>query len=139
MKYIVPYTRKNNEPINSYINKWNMNLIVFKRLLRNKINRSKLLCRKQSLLNQPNIQWVITDSNYDILLIVNSYVNHLQCLYDSHNNYCYYEVPKTIRCPYTVTPIDTVIRTLEYGGTNMAPLYWIRPVFSEFIKITNNK
>ena len=139
MKYIVPYTRKNNEPINSYINKWNMNLIVFKRLLRNKINRSKLLCRKQSLLNQPNIQWVITDSNYDILLIVNSYVNHLQCLYDSHNNYCYYEVPRTIRCPYTVTPIDTVIRTLEYGGTNMAPLYWIRPVFSEFIKITNNK
>ena len=139
MRYIVPQSRKINEKSNTYINKCNIWLISFKRLLRNKINRNKLLCRKQLLLHQPNIQWTITDSDYDILLIVNSYVNHLQCFYDSQNDRCYYEVPKYIRCPYTVTSLDTVIRTLEYGGATMAPLYWIRPTFAEFIKITNNK
>lgn len=139
MKYIVPKTRKANEPISAYINRCNILLIVFKRILRNRINKNKLLCRKELLLRQPNIRWTITNSNYDILAIVNSYINHLQCFYDNHNNYCYYEVPKYVRCPYTTTPINTVIRTLEYGGTNIAPLCWIRPAFSEFVKSTEHK
>ena len=139
MRYIVPKSRKVDEPINSYINKCNMWLIIFKRILKSRINKNKLLCRKQELLSQPNIQWTISNTNYDILLIVNSYVNRLQCFYDTQGNNCYYTVPKTIRCPYTLTSLDTVIRTLEYGGINMVPLCWIRPAFSEFVKITKDK
>lgn len=139
MRYVVQEPRKHGEPKSAYINRCSIQLLAFKRLLRTKINGNKLLCRKDLLRQQPNIQWLITDSNYNILEIVNSYVNYLQCFYDDYNDYCYYEVPKHIRCPHTVTSLDTVIRTLEYGGTNMAPLYWIRPVFSEFIKITNNR
>lgn len=139
MRFIIPVQRKVDEPVNSYINHWSIQLIVFKRMLKGRINKNKLLCRKQALLNQPNIQWTITSDNYDIVSIAYSYVNHLQCFYDNHSNNCYYEIPKTIRCPYTLTSLDTVIRTLEYGGTNMSPLCWLRPTFHEFVKSTKDK
>ena len=139
MRFIIPIQRKIDEPVSSYVNYWSMQLIIFKRILKGRINKNKLLFRKQSLLNQPNIQWIITNNNYDIVSIVESYVNHLQCFYDGNNNNCYYTIPKTIRCPYTLTSLDTVVRTLEYGGTNMSPLCWLRPSFSEFVKSTKDK
>ena len=85
MRFIIPIQRKIDEPVSSYVNYWSMQLIIFKRILKGRINKNKLLCRKQSLLNQPNIQWIITNNNYDIVSIVESYVNHLQCFYDGNN------------------------------------------------------
>lgn len=136
MRFIIPIKREENEPINSYVIKCNMWLISFKQILRNNIKRDKLLCRVSTLYSQPNITWVIPDANYDIFRIVNLFINRLQCFYDSFESCCYYMVPNIVRCPYTTTPLNVVIRTLEYGTPNMTPLFWLRPSFRYFIEST---
>lgn len=139
MKFVIPIKRKENEPVNSYIIKCNMWLISFKQILRQRIKKDKLLCRVRTLYNQPNIHWIIPPNHkYDIFLIVNLFINRLQCVYDSFESCCFYTVPNFIKCPYTVTPLNVVIRTLEYGTPNMTPLFWIRPSFRYFIESTVN-
>ena len=138
MKYIIPIEKENNETVSEYYNKCSIMLISFRQILRNHINVSKLDARKQLLLLQPNIIWKINDLNFNILLIINQYINSLQCFYNKRENKCYYSVPNTVRCVYTNTSLNTVIRTLEYGGGDMPPLYWTRPSFAEFIKTTVN-
>ena len=139
MKFYAPKPRKTNESVSEYTGKCNIWLVMFKRMLKIKINGSRLMSCKNRLFREPNIQWTITEPEYDIVYILEEYLNNLQCVYDSRTSHCYYAVPNTIRCPNTTTSLDTVVRTLEYGGVNIAPLYWIRPVFREFIKITNDR
>lgn len=136
MKYIIPVKPNINESVNEYINKCSLWLLSFKRYLRKYINPNKLECRKRLLFQQPNIKWIINSPNYDIVSILNLYISKLQCFYDNFEGRCYYMVPHTIRCPYTASTLNNVIRTLEYGGGNMPPLYWIRPSFREFIEST---
>jgi hypothetical protein len=138
MKYIIPIEKENNETVSEYYNKCSIMLISFRQILRNHINVGKLDARKQLLLSQPNIIWKVNDLNFNILLIINQYINSLQCFYDKRENKCYYSVPNIVRCIYTNTSLNTVIRTLEYGGGDMPPLYWIRPSYTEFIKTTVN-
>lgn len=138
MKFIVPIKRKETEPINSYVIKCNMWLISFKQILRRNIKKDKLLCRVSMLYKQPNIQWVIPNADYNIFSIVELYINRLQCFYDSFEGCCYYTVSNLVRCPYTTTLLNVVIRTLEYGTPNMPPLFWLRPSFKDFIESTVN-
>ena len=132
MKLLVPIKRDTNESISSYINSCNLYLYVFKQILQNKLQRNKILCRKEDLFNEPSIKWTITESNYNIFLIVNTFINQLQCQYDTKENVCYYVIPLSVKCPYTVTSLNKVMRILEYGGYNMMPLNWIRSSYKEF-------
>lgn len=142
MRFKVPISKRLDESIPDYVSRCMSWLPDFKRCLRNCIVTDKLECRKISLFQQPCIHWVINNPNYNIRNIIELFINSLQCLYDNHDGYCYYAVPKKLRCPYTVVPLDTVIRILEYGTDTMVPLYWIRPSYRHFTKTIssdNNK
>lgn len=142
MKFIIPVKPMPDETVNSYIDRCSLWLLSFKQFLRKHLKADKLACRKVILRRQPNITWIKSCFNYNIMEIVNLYITRLQCFYDSFTGNCYYMVPNYIRCPYTLTSLNTVIRTLEYGSINMVPLYWLRPAYQEFIEstvITKNK
>lgn len=139
MKFIFPIKKKDNESTKLYISKCRMYLTIFKQILQGKIQNNKLVCRKEDLFNEPNIHWRIDKAEYNINLIINTFINQLQCYYDSYDNVCYYMLPNNIRCPYTTTNLNKVIRTLEYGGQNMPPLAWIRPSYQQFVNVIINK
>lgn len=135
MKYFL-YSKKDDETTLQYIHRCQLNLCVFKQILRNNIKQDKLNVRKNLILKQSNIQWTSTYkcNMYNILML---YVNNLNCVYDSKLDKCYYGVPDSIRCPNTKTSLNTVIRTLEYGTTDMIPLFWVRQSLFNFKEITN--
>lgn len=139
MKLLVPIKRDTNESITSYVNSCNLYLYVFKQILQNKLQRNKLLCRKEDLFNEPNIKWTIDESDYNILLITNTYINQLRCQYDTKEDVCYYVVPIGILCPYTTTTLNKVMRILEYGGYKLMPLFWIRNSYREFVETIERK
>ena len=139
MRFLVPNKRDTNESINSYINNCNLYLYVFKQILQNRLQKNKLLCRQEDLFNEPNIKWTIEEPKYNVLLIVNTFINQLRCEYDSREDVCYFVVPIGILCPYTSTSLNKVIRILEYGGHNIMPLYWIRSSYSQLVESTTNK
>lgn len=142
MKLFVPIKKDTNESKDSYITKCNLFLHVFKQILQSKLQQNKLLCRQEDLFNEPNIKWRIDKSDYNILLIANTFINQLQCVYDNQDEICYYTVPIGILCPYTSTSLIKVIRILEYGGYNLMPLNWIRSSYRQFVEsttINNNK
>jgi hypothetical protein len=138
MKFAAPKPRRSNETVPAYVGKCNMWLVMFKRMLKLNINRTKLLSCKNRLFMEPNIRWTITEPDYDIIAILEFYLNHLECTYDSKTSCCYYQASNLVRCPNTVTPINTVIRTLEYGGVRIAPICWIRPIYREFVRIISD-
>ena len=139
MKFYSPVKRKNNEPLYAYIGACNMRLLVFKQLLRRNIHLNKLKKREHGLYIQPNIIWNISEDEFNILPIINLYISSLKCFYDSHNDMCYYDVPKYIKCSYSPVPLDTIIKTLEYGGLELEPLFWLRYTYHMFIEITNSQ
>lgn len=134
-----PLKREDNEPIKMYINRCRMYLNAFKALLQQKIQYNKLICRKEDLFNEPNIHWTITEPDYNVKLIADTFINQLQCYYDRQDNICYFSIPANVLCPYTTTPLSKVIRILEYGGYNMSPLNWIRLSYRIFIEYTIEK
>lgn len=142
MKFKVPISKRLDETVPDYVQKCQSWLLQFKQILRTRMKLDKILCRRQLLYSQSCIQWVIPNNSYDIQLILITFIDKLQCAYDKHTGYCYFEVSKKVRCPYTVTPLDTVIRILEYGTDTLTPLYWLRPAYGYFTKTIlsdNNK
>lgn len=137
MRYYLP-VRKANEELSQYLSICKINLWVFKRILQNNIRKDKLDCRKQTLLKQHNIDWKNT-YNCNLYTILNIYINKLDCLYDRQSDRCYYAVSEFVKCPNTNTSLNTVIRTLEYGTTDMSPLFWLRQSVINFKEITNNQ
>ena len=138
MRFEAPIQRDESESITTFISRCECYLTFFKQILYNSIKADKLSSRKEALFYQPNIKWTIPSPEYNINSILITYINALQCYYDFHSDKCYYASPKNIRCPNTVTGINTVIRTLEYGSLDMLPLFWLRPAYTILIEYKNN-
>ncbi len=142
MRLLVPLTKEKDERIEEYIHRCDLMLISFRSFLRSYIRPDKLSCRNVSLIHQPNITWIYPQKYCNTRQIVDLYISKLQCIFDRVSESCYFEVPKSVRCPGTVTPLNVVMRTLEYGGKDMPPLFWLRPTYRHFIEtttITQNK
>lgn len=136
MKFIVPVKKEENEDTTAYYNKCNLWLMVFKRNLKNSINQSKIISKKEALLNIPCINWTINNADYNIISILDKYINNLYCYYDYYECQCYYKVPENIRCPYTKDALNKVVRILEYGALDLQPLFWLRSTYTQFVKTT---
>lgn len=138
MRFKVLKARESHESISFYINNCNILLIIFKQILRKNINPIKLKYKLNGLYTQPNINWTVEQNKIKLNEILNIYVANITCVYDKRNNICYFETSKLIKCKYSTTPIETIVRTLEYGGLNLQPLSWLRDSYKEFIEITLN-
>ena len=136
MKFIVPIKKEDNEDTTAYYGKCNLWLMVFKRNLKNSINQSKIISKKEALLNVPCINWTIDNTDYNIISILDKYINNLYCYYDYYECCCYYKVPENIRCPYTKDTLNKVVRILEYGALDLQPLFWLRSTYTRFVKTT---
>ena len=139
MKFVLPIKKQDDESIEFYMAKCRLLLYTFKQLLLNNIQNGKINSRTEVLYNESAIIWTIENTNYDIRSILTTFINNLSCYYDSYDSVCYFTVPKNIKCPYTKTDLNIVIRILEYGGEKLSPLYWIRPTYTQFIESTINK
>ena len=134
MRFKAVTGRRLNEPVQSYINNCKSDLHLFKDVLKRTLKPDKLHSRKDLLLQQPVIHWLDNTFNLNVVIIAYLYINNLQCVYDTHSGYCYYAVPDTVRCSHSKTSLNVVIRVLEFGTTDMMPLYWLRPAYNSFRK-----
>jgi hypothetical protein len=112
-----------------YLFKCQASVYLFKLCLRRNINNLKWNILNDKLKKIESINFV---RDIKAISIANQYISSLQCSYDYHSTRCYFYVPDNVRCIGTTTPLNYVIRIIEYGSDEIPAMNWIRHSYLEY-------
>lgn len=129
--YPITFEDSGMDDLSSYITACAFDLLLLQSILRNNINLTRWNTLTEKLPKCKHI--LIQNTHYfKATKIPTQYISYLRCNYDNAAGQCYYSVPDNVRCIGTATPLNKVVKLIEYGNDLIPPFGWIRHSYVAF-------
>jgi hypothetical protein len=117
----------------SYIRLCLLDLATFKIILRQYMNIPRLIALQGTFDKSKVLKTTFLRTNTKhTVLIADQFINELRCRFDEQSGYCYYYIPRTIRCIGTNISLLYIIKLIEYGNDVIPPFGWISHSYLKF-------
>lgn len=129
--YPISFEDSGEDQLYLYIAKCSLSTVLLKSILRSNINSPRWgmltdKLKKSSIINVQN------KDRFNAVQIPNQYISYLTCSYDYTECKCYYAVADNVRCTFTTTPLNDVVKLVEFGNDSIPPMNWIRHSYAKF-------
>lgn len=125
------FSSKKYETLDNYKNKCQLDLYVFRGILQNNINLSKIKPFSDALMNCERIKRS-DEKPLDANQICQLFINYLNFRYDERLLKGYYTVSELLKAPHTWNSVPYVVKLMEFGFDDLSPLNWIRHSYLQF-------
>lgn len=134
--YPQQYNPSKFDDLEHYKSKCQLDLYVLRDILSKNMPIS-LMKHADSTINTSNLIHKTDNDDIETLSIANSFISNLRCSFSDNMSRSFYYVPKYVRCSHTSDSLDYVVRLLEFGFDNIAPICWIRHSYLKFSDYVN--